>query len=738
MPEPLLQRLQRHAAERPEATAYLEILPDGAPGRMLTYGQLHQRAEALAGELRQRANPGEAVLIHLPNTIEFPIAFFATFLAGCSALLMSPQSAEAEVAKAMESARVRLMLRAAEGGLAWERRGSGFLDLPVPNPESRNTVPGLILQSSGTTGRPSLVLRALGAVDAVSRQMVEAVGFTPDDRVLCAIPLCHSYGIEHGLLAPIHAGSAVHLCPGMNLPAMLRQLTAGGITLFPGTPSIFELLAQTGERGVRLPALRAAYSAGAPLPRAVFDAFADTFSVRVGQLYGATEVGSVTYNDPNAPGFDPAGVGRPMRQVQIRIAPLEDPAGTLPPDQEGQVCIRAASMLQCYLGRDVSPLCEGYFLTADLGRLDASGNLTITGRQKLLIDVGGLKVNPMEVEEVLMRHPAVAACVVVPVRQSHTVFRLKAVLTARNPDDPPSSQALRDFARQALAPHKVPRLFEWRPSLPRSPTGKILRHLVSVGGVADPASTRAGSTISATVLLLCLLLLPLLLMGGCAHQPPLPTYPGLTDSAALNILAQRGRSVQALSGQGSLELIQPDGQSVRLEAALAMRLPNQMRLRAWKFSQAVLDLTITPQGVWIVAPRAQGRREQILSAGARAAEFAKAWSLFTLFDRPGVTTSDQDGQLVVRQSAPGEPAILCHVDRRTLTPRRYDILDDTGKVRFTLRLDRYRNFNGIVWPQRMKATGPHGTILLTLRDLELNGDIPAAAFTPPPRAERLP
>jgi long-chain acyl-CoA synthetase len=139
-------------------------------------------------------------------------------------------------------------------------------------------------------------------------------------------------------------------------------------------------------------------------------------------------------------------------------------------------------MLSHYVGDDSAPTEGGFFLTGDLGRLDARGNLTITGRTKLLIDVGGLKVNPLEVEAVLSQHPAVERCVVVPVKVSDTVSRLKAIVTPRDgapPEDAPTPEALRRFARERLVPYKVPRVFEVRASLPLSPTGKILRHLVA-------------------------------------------------------------------------------------------------------------------------------------------------------------------------------------------------------------------------------------------------------------------
>jgi acyl-CoA synthetase (AMP-forming)/AMP-acid ligase II len=301
--------------------------------------------------------------------------------------------------------------------------------------------------------------------------MATAIGFTEQDDVLACVPLCHSYGIEHGVLAPLWAGSRVHLARGFDLRVVLAELSNSGISVFPGVPFMFEMLARHGTgTAAGFPRLRRAYSAGGPLPRAVGEAFRTALGVTVSQLYGATEIGSVTYSNPDETGFDPASVGRAMNGVSVRILD-PDPTG------QGHVAVAAASMLSGYLGDEASPTTpDGYFLTGDLGRLDGFGNLTITGRIKLLIDVGGLKVNPLEVEDVLAQHPDVASCVVVPVRVSETVSRLKAIVTPRS--GPPSPESLRQFARARLAGYKVPRQFEVRDDLPKSPTGKTLRHLV--------------------------------------------------------------------------------------------------------------------------------------------------------------------------------------------------------------------------------------------------------------------
>jgi len=334
----------------------------------------------------------------------------------------------------------------------------------------------LLLQSSGTMGVPKIVRRSGQSVDRAAEVIAEAVGFGPDDSVLMTVPLTHSYGLEHGLLAPLWAGSCIVLTNGLEMPAIVPEFCSGAITILPGVPSSFEMLSGLADPILKMPALHTAYSAGAPLPNAVFEAFYRRFGVRVGQLYGASEIGSVTFNKPTAD-FDPASVGQPMRDVSVRILDVDNLKKNLDQGQEGIVAVRASSMFSGYLnGSD--ELIEGHFITGDLGRLDRHNRLYITGRIKLLIDVGGLKVNPQEVEAVLQSHPAVGTCVVVPIAQSETVYRLKAVITPRDPSVAVPIDELRILARSQLSGYKIPRWFEVRSSVPRSPAGKILRHLV--------------------------------------------------------------------------------------------------------------------------------------------------------------------------------------------------------------------------------------------------------------------
>ena len=483
----LLQELDAHARSAPEAAAVRSVGRD--PPVVLSRGQLRDRVGAIASRLREQLGQSGVILLHYPNRPEYVVAFLGVLAAEGTLFPVAADAAGPEVvaaarrsacAAAIVDEQTAAPLREYFGRcctLPEVADGAVLLLSPVW-PAAVHAGPALVLFSSGTTSQPKIVRRDGRSLDAVMQNMIRACGFTEADRVLAAVPLCHSYGLEHGLLAPIGADACIHVCERFDLATVLRELREGGITILPGVPSIFENLCQ--ETGADFGSLRKAYSAGAPLPPATYKSFHQNFGIRIGQVYGATEIGSVTFNDPDAPGFDPAGVGAPMEGASIRILDPDDLAVSppLPAGKEGLVAIRAPSMFSGYLDDSEAPLIDDHFLTGDLGILSASGTLTITGRLKLLIDIGGRKVNPLEVESVLLRHPDVGACVVVPMKLSDTVQRLKAILTPASPDLEVSIRSVRSFAREHLSPYKVPRVFEIRASLPTSPAGKVLRRLV--------------------------------------------------------------------------------------------------------------------------------------------------------------------------------------------------------------------------------------------------------------------
>jgi len=480
----VFEHLARHARERPKQVAIAQVIP--CTRRVSwSWSQLHTAVHGVADQVRKAIGPGQVVLLSSPNRPEFIAAFLGTLAADAIVFPVHPALTAPELHDAARRANAGGIIACAstlallsEPGMKWldiESIASlSEVDAPSQAPLDRA---GLMLQSSGTTGRPKIVLRSARALHAVAASICQATNLNQRDTVLAAIPLGHSYGVEHGVLAPVLAGAAVHVMDGFEPSIAAEQLGGGVVTVFPGVPLMWQMLA---ERAPCLHAsrVRVGYSAGGPLPRHVFDACLNGMHIRVGQLYGSTEAGSVTFNDPHDSAHDPASVGRPMDDVSILLVDPDalDTQHALAPGIEGHVAIRSPSMLDRYVDDPMPAHHHGFFLSGDLGRMDARGHLTITGRVKLQIDVaGGFKVNPLEVEDLLVQHPAVKECVVVPLPITETASRLKAIVVLKREALRVSTEDLRQFARARLAAHKVPRLIEVRASLPRSPGGKVLR-----------------------------------------------------------------------------------------------------------------------------------------------------------------------------------------------------------------------------------------------------------------------
>jgi long-chain acyl-CoA synthetase len=478
----VLDRLQDHARANPDGVALQQVAPACAAIAPMTWRQVWIATMALTERLTETVEPQGTVLVCSPNRPEFVVAFLATLAADLTVFPVHPTltPAELESAARRSGATTCIGLRPVCKALASCCSNSIDLDelrqLTISKvlPHSHNRA-AMLLQSSGTTGPPKIVHRDGAALNAVTRSVAASAMLTTGDHVLAAVPLCHSYGVESALLAPVFAGAAIQLCDGFDPATVCRAVESGNISVFPGVPFMFEMLA---ERCTAAPILRLAYSAGGPLPQCIFDRARERLGVRIGQLYGSTEVGAVTFNDPSTPfAFDPRSVGRAMPGVEIRVLDADRPDVDQPlaNGHTGQVAIASPTMLNRYIDDSTPPVVDGFFFTGDLGHMNARGELTITGRMKLQIDVGGLKVNPIEVEQVILLHEAVRECAVVPLSVSQTLNRLKTVVALKPGYESVSMEELREFVRGRLASYKVPRVFELRDRLPKSPTGKVLR-----------------------------------------------------------------------------------------------------------------------------------------------------------------------------------------------------------------------------------------------------------------------
>ena len=476
-----LSALTRHASDRPRAIAAAEVSADGTIARSISFAALltsiHQRAHTIAAHTK----PQQRILCALPSGIELIEWFAASLLAGSQLVLMHPRSGPGECASIF--ARTNAAAALADDTLVTRLTPRPLLLNQVATPQTTtpftpSTAPGgIILGSSGTVGLPKLVRREWPALDADARAVARGFGLTTVDIVLCVPPLCHSYGVDI-LLGTLFAGATLRIMHEFDAPGAAAQLRRD-ITILPGIPFIYESLARLDPCPLESPLappfnVRVAVSAGSPLAARVRDEFTRLWHIPIGQLYGATELGTVSLELPTTPEFDALAIGRPLPEVSFRIVDVNDPARTLRAGEEGQLAVHAPSMLSGYVD-DTMHLVDGHLLTGDLARIDTSGRATITGRLKLLIDTGGFKVNPLEVEAMLLEHPLVAECAVVPMALSDTIHRPLAFIVPRDLHQTPTDADLRRFLRDRLAPTKIPRSFEIVASLPRSPMGKLLR-----------------------------------------------------------------------------------------------------------------------------------------------------------------------------------------------------------------------------------------------------------------------
>jgi long-chain acyl-CoA synthetase len=493
----MLGHLYEHAEARPDHLAV--VYRDERIG----FADLVERIERLAAGLAERGiGTGDAVALLLPNDPTFIVAWHAVTGLGGIVAPVNPAFKQDELEFVFRACDVTAVISDERTAGVCDRIVAGF-DRPVEvipttaahgqsltldqliegssparlEPRAADEV-HVYQFSSGSTGRPKRVPRTNGQCVAEGLLYNAAWGSDPNDKVFCAIPMFHTWGMGSCVFWNATSGATIVILEDPN-PFLLRRHRAielieqERVTVFPGVPFNFRLMAEAPTGG-DLSSLRLAFSAGTALPRQSFEAFGERFGVLVRQLYGSTETGFMTANlDP-----DPVGtfesVGTPAGDVEIRIVDEEgDPVST---GVEGEVTISSPAMTDGYsdmeeLNREA--FRDGFFLSGDLGTLDEEGRLTITGRKKLLIEVGGYKVDPIEVEDVVAAHPNVAEAVVVGVETKVQGEELvKAVVV---PNAEMDERDLIGFCQQRLANFKVPQVVEFREEIPKSPLGKILR-----------------------------------------------------------------------------------------------------------------------------------------------------------------------------------------------------------------------------------------------------------------------
>jgi acyl-CoA synthetase (AMP-forming)/AMP-acid ligase II/thioesterase domain-containing protein/acyl carrier protein len=499
MPISTMCELLGHQAER-QAGAAAILSPER---RSMTYGELNGYAHKISAQLRSHGvGRDDRIAVVLPNGPEMALAFIASAFAGtCAPLNPQYTAAEYEFYLSDLKAKVLLLNRGDHSPAAAVARKLGIpvleISALVDEPAGAfslsdsvvsSALPGddnrkghdcaLVLHTSGTTSRPKLVPLTHANVCESAANIKASLGLGPADRVLNVMPLFHIHGLIGALISSLAAGGSVICAPGFNEEKFFGWMEDLQPTWYTAVPTMHQAILKRAADNCHIITahpLRLIRSCSASLPPQLMADLEKAFNTPVVEAYGMTEACHQISINPLPPlARKPKSVGLPSG---VQAAIMDDKGGFLPTGAVGEIVIKGKNVT---LGYDNNPAAnaesfvDGWFRTGDQGYLDPDGYLFITGRIKEIINRGGEKIAPREVDEVFLEHPQVAQAIAFATPHP-TLGQDVAVAVVPKNKAPLNEEDLREFAFDRLAAFKVPSKVVVVESIPKGPTGKLQR-----------------------------------------------------------------------------------------------------------------------------------------------------------------------------------------------------------------------------------------------------------------------
>ncbi len=490
---------------------------------VIAYPDLLRQVRRVAGVLAAMPEARGGIALLTGNTAFHPIVVFGAMMAGLRVVMLSPIDAPRTIAHKLQDSGARVLVTIAHEGLLklagafvqmglvdrlvvgddahW---GAGPAAPPVPNGAARiedwlaapepASLPAvtpddiaLLQYTGGTTGLPKgamLTHANLTAAAAAYAAWNSGKGANPDApirRMIGVLPLFHIFAFTCDLVLTLQGGHELIIHARFDPTAVLDDISIRKATDMCGVPTMWIALANHPEIDKRdLSSLRGAASGGAPLPPEVAARFERLTGTRLGAGWGMTETAPAGTGTPGRPELPrrPGSVGVPVPNVEMRIVAMDDPTRALPPGETGEIAVRGPNVFKGYWNRPAESaraFVDGWFLTGDIGRMEADGYFFLTERKKDMILTSGFNVYPSVIEAAIHEHPAVLECAVIGIADAYRGQSAKAFVTLKAGAAPLTLEALTAFLADRLGRHEMPVALEIRDELPKTPVGKLTK-----------------------------------------------------------------------------------------------------------------------------------------------------------------------------------------------------------------------------------------------------------------------
>lgn len=459
----LFDIIEHNATEKPENIALMDENETISYKQLYTYIKSNQRILNMNGY-----TSGQKVILQTKSQLDFALAFLSLLSVECWIIPVSNDISPSELQGVIDF--TGAVVLPCEILKLLKSTGSSDND-NYKKPSEDKT--GIYHLTSGTTGMPKLCIRTLECLVAEGVSYYKTFGIKMDDKILSISPLYHSYAMGAALMASMVSGGCLFTINSFVPRMVLRLIQKHKITILILVPAMASMICKTFiTETFDLSSLRIALVGAGAITEEVYNNFREKYGVTLLSNYGSTETGGIVSRLEPLPY---SSIGKPMYGVEIKLC--NDKGEDVALGEEGELWVRCGGMLKGYFGKEPLLLDEqGFFPMGDIAVKDEQGYLYIKGRKKLIIKVGGKKVNPYEVEEVLLGFQGIKECVVVGLRKPNGEERVKAIIVGDNVKE----EDLRKYCSERLSKHKIPSVIEFRESIPKNKLGKIKREELTI------------------------------------------------------------------------------------------------------------------------------------------------------------------------------------------------------------------------------------------------------------------